>query len=346
MKKIYIKTTETCQLKCDHCYIGENRKLTGFFDDIKTIEWLEKYIHTFSINESDILFSFHGGEPFLCSLSKMQNVIDAFPKATYDATSNLCFNLSNDKLQFIKQNFVDKYGNGKPFIKTSWDYGIRFHKTNEILIWEKNVKTLLSKGVEIRVIICLTSFLISEVNPAILLEYLLELGITDIHFERLTENTTVNKNLIPDYNNQDEWLLKFYELSVGKITVDMFEELKHASKGIFINCRNRCCMKEVITINANGTIGGCPNSAISKYYTNINESPIGICKNYKLSELINAERTRHMECFICDLYQICNGDCHQLSWRNNVCCSPKKLIRRIKHDMETAEKISISDAGV
>ena len=33
MKKIYIKTTESCNLCCDHCYIGEARKNKKFFDE-------------------------------------------------------------------------------------------------------------------------------------------------------------------------------------------------------------------------------------------------------------------------------------------------------------------------
>lgn len=340
MKKIYIKTTETCQLKCDHCYIGDNKNVQGFFDEDATICWLKKYLCTYNINESETLLSFHGGEPFLCSLEKMQKVIDTFPNASYDATSNLCFPLTDDKIKFIKENFVDKYGNGKSYIKTSWDYKIRFHNPMDLMMWEKNVKSLIREGIEIRVIICLTTKLIEFVTPAHLLEYLTGLGVTDINFERLTANTTSDKTLIPNYNLQDEWLLKFYEASKGKLTVDMFEELKYACKGIFINCRKRSCMKDVITINANGTIGGCPNSAIGNYYTDITEEPIGICKNHKRMELINTEHTRAMGCYMCDLYKICNGDCHQLTWENGVCATPKKLIRRMKDELER-EKDSI-----
>jgi radical SAM protein with 4Fe4S-binding SPASM domain len=343
MKKIYIKTTEACQLQCDHCYIGDNRKLKGFFDEDKTIYWLKKYMDIFTIKESDVHFSFHGGEPFLCPLDKMQKVIDAFPNATYDATSNLCFGLSIDKMQFIKNNFIDKYGTKRPFIKTSWDHKIRFHSKENAILWINNVKTLMLEGIDIRVIICLTKPLLANFIPKDLMEFLIELDITDIHFERLTENTTVDKSLIPDYDKQDEWLLQFYEVSKGKITVDIFEELKYACNNTFINCRNRSCMKEVITINANGTIGGCPNSSIGSHYTDINQSSCNGCKNNKHQELINTEQTKELECYICDLYHICNGDCHQLSWQNGICPSPKKLIRRIKNDMEREKKIIVSN---
>lgn len=341
MKKIYIKTTETCQLYCRHCYVGDNRKLKGFFDEDKTIAWLKQYVDNFGIAEMDILFSFHGGEPFLCPLDKMQQVIDAFPAALYDATSNLCFPLTEERLAFIQRNFVDRYDTGRPFIKTSWDHKIRFQNQSELALWEKNVRMLQQKDIDIRVIICLTSLLIAEMKSGDLLEYMLELGIKYIDFEKLTANTTVDKSLIPNYNKQDEWLLRFYEIAENKITVGMFENIKQACNHEFIGCRKRQCMQQVITINANGTIGGCPNSAIGQHYTDITKTPIGICQNCKRQELIENEQIRHLDCYMCDLFDICNGDCHQLSWQGDTCPSPKKLIRRIKDELERAKKIGL-----
>jgi radical SAM protein with 4Fe4S-binding SPASM domain len=343
MKKIYIKTTETCQLYCRHCYVGDNRKCNGFFDERKTVAWLKQYVLNFGIQEKDILFSFHGGEPFLCPLNKMQKVVDAFPAALFDATSNLCFPLKEERMAFIQRNFFDKYGTNRPFIKTSWDHKIRFQNEGERSLWEKNVRTLLQNNVDLRVVICLTSLLIAEVEPSALLAYMLQLGIKHIDFEKLTENTTEDKTLIPNYNKQDEWLLQFYEVAKDKIAVGMFENLKLACNQEFIGCRKRECMQEVITINANGTIGGCPNSSIGQYYTDINQAPTGLCQNCKRQELINKEQTRNMGCYICDLYDVCNGDCHQLSWQGGICPAPKKLIRRIKDELERAKKTGLSN---
>lgn len=334
MKKIYIKTTETCQLKCKHCYIGDNRKYEFIFDADKTINWIREYIDYFNISESDILISFHGGEPFLSPLKKMQKVIDNFPQATFDATSNLMFFLIDSRLNFIKNNFIDKYGTKKSFIKTSWDYKIRFSSRRDKYLWESNILILQDEDVDIRVIICLTSLLIDEVEPEKLLEYLLKHRITDINFERLTMNTTADKSLIPDYDKQDKWLLEFYEISKDKITVDMFDELRHACNNVFINCRKRCCMSEVITINPNGTIGGCPNSAVSHHYSSIEEHPSSISDNNKLKTLISNEKSLDVRCLMCDLYKICNGDCHQLSWQGDLCATPKRLLRRIKNELE------------
>jgi radical SAM protein with 4Fe4S-binding SPASM domain len=337
MKKIYIKTTEACQLRCKHCYVGDNRKYTELFDEDKTIDWLKEYLSKFNIDEQDVLFSFHGGEPFLCSLDKMQKVVDNFPNALFDATSNLCFELTNERLEFIKKNFYDPSVLHKPFIKTSWDYDIRFPNAEALKLWESNVKTLLANGVEVKVIICLTAPLIENITPEDLSSYLSSLGIDSIDFERLTENTTSNKSLIPAYDKQDKWLLEFYDYN-KTIRVGMFENLTLACTGQFEGCRKRQCMQEVITINANGTIGGCPNSAIEHYFADIDSVPKTLCDNCTRSKLIKNEQTRSIDCYSCDLYTICNGDCHQLTWQDDSCPAPKNLIRRIKNDVERQEK--------
>ena len=332
MKKIYIKTTEACQLKCKHCYIGDNRKFTALFDEDKTIEWIKKYIANFGIKENEILFSFHGGEPFLCPIEKMQKMVNAFPDATFDATSNLCFELTNERLEFIKNSFFDSYGTHESFIKTSWDYDIRFPDTSVLKLWERNVKTLIDNDIEVKVIICLTAPLIENVSPKKLHDYFVGLEIDHIDFERLTDNTTCDKSLIPDYVKQDDWLLEFYENN-EKLRVGMFENLAMASAGTLEGCRKRHCMQEVVTINANGTIGGCPNSSITQFYTNVDNEPSAIHDSCTRNQLIKTEQTREIGCYYCDLYAVCNGDCHQLAWQNGICPAPKNLIRRIKYDV-------------
>lgn len=74
-------------MHCRHCYIGDNRKKRQLFDEDQTIHWLRERIGT----GKDTLISFHGGEPFICPLYKMQKVCDAFPDAEFDATTNLYY---------------------------------------------------------------------------------------------------------------------------------------------------------------------------------------------------------------------------------------------------------------
>ena len=57
---VYLKTTDTCQLNCNHCFTNGSNGKKGFFDVPKTIEFFHKlkeyrpYLRTGNI-------SFHGG---------------------------------------------------------------------------------------------------------------------------------------------------------------------------------------------------------------------------------------------------------------------------------------------
>lgn len=323
MQKIYIKTTESCNLHCQHCYIGDNRKKTNFFDEEETINWLKKHI----VDEKDTLISFHGGEPFLCNLDKLEAITQAFPHANYDATTNLMI-ITDDILSFIKKHF---YRNDikKPFLKTSWDYKIRFTTDTQLAIWENNVSRVINSGIQLRVITCLTTELVKHVTPQQYIKYITSLGIKDIDFERLTSNTTDDKSLIPGYQEIDNWLCCIYDCKPKDLRIEMFSNLQYAVKGYFLDCRKRECMCNTFTINADGTIGGCPNSSIKNYFASLT-SDIDMQKR---SYLMLKEQIRHPECYTCKYYKICNGDCHQLSWQGNTCPGMKKLMEKIINDV-------------
>lgn len=325
-QQIYIKTTESCNLKCKHCYIGKFRNQPAFFNEEKTIAWLKAYLSIFKINEEDILISFHGGEPFLCPLEKLESITKAFPKANFNATSNLVYDLNEKHMNFIKKNFYDSY-NKTNYIKTSWDYKIRFSTLNQLELWEANIKKLQENNIDVTVTICLTSLLIKEVDPRDLLQYFYDLDIKSLNFERLTSNTTSKKSLIPDYSMQDDYLYELFKINeeLFKINIVLFEDIKRATNEVFDGCRKRKCMQEVITINADGSIGGCPNTALIEPFSSINKNPLDLIKNQCRDCLIKKENLRQSGCYTCDLFQFCNGDCHQLSWQGNICPAPKKI---------------------
>lgn len=323
MLKFYVKTTETCQLRCRHCYIGDFRDKQGFFDEAKTAEWILK-----ESGGRPCKVSFHGGEPFLCPLEKMQYVCDHLPQATFDATTNLMYgeDRMRDIIRFAKKNF--KSEDGKPFMKTSYDYKIRFGEGQEELFW-KNVGMVQDAGIRLQVTICLTSLLVNEMPPEKLLETLLAHDVMAINFERLTENTTADKSLLPEFDDVDRWLLRFYKASnITGIDVEFFRNMEWAAQGVFLDCRARGCMKTVRTINADGSVGGCPNTSNQQSFANID----GSYDEQKHELLKKQECTWHMECFMCGLFKVCNGDCHQISWKNGKCPEPKRLLRRIMDD--------------
>ena len=339
MKKIYIKTTEQCNLNCDHCYIGDNRDKIGYFDEDQTITFLKKYYNLF--HEEKFFITFHGGEPFLSPLNKMKKICIALPYGYFTATSNLMI-LNDNIIRFIEIYFKDE--NGRPFIKTSWDYRIRFTDEQE-KIWRKHVIKLLEYGIVVKVNICLSKLLIENCSPEWLINYFKDIGINEIHFERLSYNTTQDKTLIPDYDKQDEWLNNFYTINLNEIyplKIDNFSELKYAINGCFIDCRKRECMFNTITINADGTIGACPNTSIKDWYMTIYDDPQKMIRNDKHKTLIAGEHKRDQRCYYCELFKYCNGDCCQLAWVDDKCPAPKKLIRTILNGLEKNKRNIIS----
>ena len=324
MKKIYIKTTESCNLCCDHCYIGEARTNKRFFDEKATIAWLKDYMNINGLKNSDLYISFHGGEPFLCPTEKMEKVCQAFPGAQFDATTNLTFTITDDMLRFFKANLVS---DGRCFIKTSWDKDIRFNSNAQESLWQENIKRLKNEGIYIKVNVCLTTRLL-RLRPQNFLLSFSKLGIDELHFERLTYNTTEDKTLIPDYKTVDQWLLSLYKLN-PKIEIDNFTDIKRALKGEYVGCRKRTCMKDVLTINADGSVGACPNSSLTAPFTSIYEKAQVIYD--KRLELIKMEELRNISCYSCDYFCVCNGDCCQLSFLHGECPFPKNLAKAIKN---------------
>lgn len=330
-KQIYIKTTESCQINCKHCYIGDARLRKHFFDEIKTSEWLHKWIEYNKLNEEQLLFSFHGGEPMICPINKIKYICEQFPKATFNTTTNLIYKLTDDKLDLFLNYFIDKKIN-KPFIKTSWDYKIRFTEPHYEDLWKNNIKLLKNKGFYIQVIVCLTSLLINELTPNDFLNIFKKLNIDTISFERLTPNTTEDKYLIPDYKKQDDWIYDLYKINQEKYNLSLciVDDIINAINGNYIGCRARKCMSNVITINADGTLGGCPNTSLNNSFGTIYDEPTDILNNPCRLCSIKKEEIRDSRCYICELFNICNGDCHQLDWQKDYCPSPKKLMMELK----------------
>ena len=335
-KQIYIKTTESCQIHCKHCYIGDARLRKHFFDEIQTAKWLHQWIDYNNFDEEKLLFSFHGGEPMICPTHKIKYICEQFPKATFNTTTNLVYKLTDDKLDLFLNHFIDKTVN-KPFIKTSWDYKIRFTEPNYESIWRNNVQLLKQNGCCVQVIVCLTSLLINEISPKEFVNIFKDLGVDIVSFERLTANTTQDEYLIPNYQQQDEWIFNVYKENDNYFHLSIVNDIVNAINGRFMGCRERKCMSNVITINADGTLGGCPNTALTANFGTIYDSPNNVLTNPCRLCSIQKEQKRDSRCYICDLFNICNGDCHQLSWQGDHCPAPKMLMRALLN-IDNSEK--------
>lgn len=330
---VYLKTTETCQLNCDHCFTNGSNGKKGWFDEVKTVDFFKRLFEKFP-RMDPVVISFHGGEPMLCPLEKMRyfkKEIDKLrPGVIWSIQTNLTYKINDEKLEFLKDICHGSIG-------TSWDYNIRW-KDNEVQqrLWEENVRYLVRNDIDVTVMVSLTDELL-DLEPLEIIEYMVDLGIKYINFERITMNGNATLNPVQPSNVKlDEWLnrmwLQTVEHKLHEKVMNMFLEsaLTSILNNSYSGCRSRECEQKILTINADGRVGGCPNGAVENTFGDIEDDVLKTIYSEGRMCNINKETVRHDLCATCDVYDICHGDCHQLNWQGDVCASPKSMFRDIK----------------
>lgn len=340
--QIYLKTTETCNLNCAHCFTtGKNgRKI--FFDPIKTSEFIKNLVHENKVRSTRIIF--HGGEPTLAPLADMYTFFEKtryeVPQVQFGIQTNLVYRLTPQKLQF----FADVMGEGG--IGTSWDPKIRYGSSHPNLaieeekMWEANVRTLVAEGHALTLMVSLSKYIVEEYEPLQIIKYAIDLGIKYILFERITTNgnAVTNDSILPRNVDIDRWLFKMYqqtlEHGLHQHIGNMFLEEVAQSYLSGLHVANRCrgCEQKIITINADGALSGCPNSAAEVQWGNISEGTQAFLGHKLRIGAICKEQIRNANCASCDVSDLCNGDCYKLKWDGDVCSAPKTLMRFLKNN--------------
>jgi radical SAM protein with 4Fe4S-binding SPASM domain len=329
----YLKTTETCNLNCRHCFTNGINGAKIYWDHNKVIDWIHRFSNHASKNDT-LHCEFHGGEPFLVPPSQMwevwNNCKDLFTNSTWGATTNLVFKLYQEHIDLIKGPFNGRIG-------TSWDPKIRFDNKKQVDLWRSNVKTLLSEGVTIRLFISVTKDTIA-IDPIVLLRWIRRLGVQEVSFERLTNNGNAKKfpEIFPSNIEQDAWFLKMHHQSEKYgarhwFDNDFLETIYSKFDTGFIKGGTFCrdCEEKIFTLNADGTISGCPNSAPEFQFGHIDDDINNLINSPIRLENMACERSRNPLCYSCDVFQYCGGDCHQLSWQDEICGAPKSLMREL-----------------
>ncbi|AUZ94953.1 radical SAM domain-containing protein [Agrobacterium phage Atu_ph07] len=332
--QIYLKTTETCQLNCAHCFTSGRFGKKIYFDPDKTIDWFKR-LHHAQPTLRHVTVEFHGGEPFLAPVADMRKVWneckDLFPNMRWAACTNLTYTLDDEKLEFMKEAMF-------PYIATSWDDGIRFENEKQESLWRKNLKTLVDEGFEVTLMVSLSKKTIQK-EPIELFRMAAELGVKWVSLERITPhgNAVGSQNVFPSNIEMDEWFLKMWHQSVET------KAWEWAPKNVFMNgilekfnrghtggvfCRN--CETKMFTINPDGSIGGCPNDAPINNYGHLDDDINTLLYNPGRMKKIACEAFRNPACYHCPVFDICNGDCQQMLWQGNVCASPKSMIKHLK----------------
>lgn len=334
---IYLKTTETCQLNCKHCFTNGTNGRKIYFDPDTVIDWFKR-MHQVAPNIQGGNIAFHGGEPFLAPVEDMRKVWmackDLWPSVWWTATTNLTYKLTEEIRSFMKEALF----NG---ISTSWDRNMRFDNDKQEQLWRENLRTLIGDGHNVTLNISINRAII-EMNPNDLIEFIKDLGVQHVHFERITPNGNANMNpeIFPTNLELDQWMVKLWDASVTSqshkyFTNTLFESvLSSFIHTTHSGCRCRSCEQKIFTLNADGTIGGCPNSAVENTFGRLSDDIVDLLSSEGRLENIACESQRNPNCYGCEVFDICNGDCHQLAWQDNVCAAPKSLMKRIKSEKD------------
>lgn len=332
-RTVYLKTTETCNLNCKHCFTNGINGKKIFWDHNETVKWITKFNETLKINDS-VHFELHGGEPFLAPLESLIAVVDAGKilneRFTFSAATNLVYKLTDDIREFIKVRLY----NG---ISTSWDPFIRFKNKKQEALWLENLRTIVADGNHVTLNISLSRDVINlEIEP--LLKWIKSLGIKDLAFERITShgNAQVNRMIVPSNAEIDQWYLDLHETSERLQARNWFynsllEEVyikfeKHIpNSGTFY----RACEERLFTVNADGIIAGCPNAAPGKNYGHIKDDIKTLMSSPQRIRAIAEEKVRNEHCLSCDVFSHCGSGCYQLQWEGKTCPSPKSLMLQL-----------------
>ena len=322
---IYLKLTNKCNLKCDHCFNEMMHNHDTMEDGIinRSVQWINDFAHNHA--EDDINCQLFGGEPCLMAPEVLLDVVKRTNKSNvyWSVTTNLVYPLNDKHIELF--NLMRPYHDRSvKLIQTSWDPVIRFKSKRQLSQWTDNVRSLINNGIEVQPTICITSALISNYTPEAVFDYMKGLGVNHVNFERLTfTGRAVNQTiLIPNNRMIDQWLFDAYQTTkrseYSHLIIPIFEGIEQSIKGEFLGCRARKCMQTVYTINPDGSIGGCPNTAC---YAPNNVNTIQWFDN----KLIKQEQIKNNSCLMCNYYQYCNGDCFQLKHDHTGCPGMKSI---------------------
>ena len=348
---VYLKTTDTCQLNCSHCFTNGSNGKKNIFDTQKTIDWFRRLSEVNPrFRQAQVVF--HGGEPFLAPVSKMREVWegtkDLWPNLDWTATTNLVYLLDQEKIDFMTECL-------NKTIATSWDRGIRFANPRQEDLWAKNVKTLTEDhDFNVTVTVSLSRS-VMEMEPIEIFEKIASVGGKYVHLERITPNGNAlrNPHIFPTNQELDAWFLRMYEQTVehkvwewGPQNLFLNSILTSLVHSAHTGCRCRACEQKIFTLNADGTIGGCPNAAPEKQFGTIDDSILTLLYSPGRMKNVQCEMNRDPRCYSCPVYDVCNGDCNQLKWDGDICPAPKSLMTYLRQEKKTDEYAQILNGFV
>lgn len=338
----YLKTTETCNLNCRHCFTSGTQGAKIQWRVPETIDFIQRFAQHVG-SATQVHFEFHGGEPFLVPVQQMQDVYrntkHCFDSVSYGATTNLVYRLTDEIQEFITGALGNRIG-------TSWDPEIRFANQKQLDLWHSNVRQLLDAGVTIKLFVSLTRDTLA-LGAEHLLLWARDLGIQELDLERLTTNGNARQHpdIFPSNLELDQYFLDMHDAITRLNARSWFDnsfmeniytkfESGVTTAGTF--CRD--CEQKLFTINADGTVAGCPNSAPEQQFGHIDWDIDRLLTSPQRITNIACEQHRDPRCYDCGVFDVCGSDCHQLAWQGDQCAAPRSLMYQLKVQQPAARK--------
>lgn len=332
---IYLKTYSGCQLNCDHCMTNGKSGGHTYFNLEKTKDWFHR-LDQFLPKEDAIHVELFGGEPLMGKLDDIIEVSQYLRQLersiSIGMTSNLVLKLSDKAIDFLLS--LDGLG-------TSWDASIRFENEKQYKLWVDNVRLINLLRDNTTLNISLTREVL-QVNPADLLLWSIQLGFSTISFERITtDGLAVINDVIPSNKLVSDWYLRLHQETIrrklrkqiyNKTLEDVYAKFENSDSTCGTFCRD--CETKMFTINADGTISGCPNSATKDFYGDIDQPIHDLFNQPKRIEMMTKEAMRSDFCYECGIFEYCGSDCHRLAWNGKICPAPKELMILLKKGYE------------
>jgi radical SAM protein with 4Fe4S-binding SPASM domain len=312
---VFIKPVEACNLKCLHCYNCANSNSIDF-------KALGSFLSCVNREQPKSFFVLHGGEPLLADTDKTLDLVKGFPDNPWRITTNLTMPLTRGRMEII--SLMDE-------VRTSFDIGIRFGTLHNLMMWKHNMQELVANGINVYVNICFTKQLLKK-DPRKLMDMMHHLHIKTLSFERICKagRAAEGVDFIPSYEDVDEWLCKLYQVAKDfkDVKVREFENIAFGIMKEYNYYRGKECCIATLTVNADGTIGRCPNDAQVSVYGNMKEPEKAIAAKM----CAGCQRVK-TECLSCNSFEDCQGGCPAAEWQGSSCPYPKKLSQLIKEDL-------------
>ena len=316
---IYLKVTPNCNLSCSHCYAHKLQR------EIRIC--LDKNFYEFTNQFEHLNIVLHGGEPLYFGADYIIKLIESLNNNLKDKINDLSIttNLITSKEELKK---LSQYFNS---IGTSWNSGkVRFSNDKILKVWEDNIKYWKKIKKDITVNVTLTEDLVSYSNEQIidLIKYFDSLSIDFINLEFLYTNKpysdlfkdNINKFLTNWYNNYKELKPNFKDV----LLLSIQESKQGLRSGIF--CHN--CIKTTWSVDAFGSITGCPNDE------DLILGKLSNPESYKLSNLLQARKSEKIcdlsllnQCLHCKNFSWCSGGCMKVN--KFGCVYPKDLFQEL-----------------